>query len=312
MIPQFPQMRALSLEDKAQVEAITRSFPPYSDLTFVNLWSWNGSDTGISLHNGNLVLRFADYLTGEPLYLFLGNNRVDETADALFKFLSREGLPVRLGMVPECAAAGLNAEAFSVERQPEHCDYILDVQALAGCTGRAWHRQRNFVHRFLRDAPSACFQVLDLACPAKRREVLRLFETWCDRKDSDARESEHEAAALARCLSTFSGQLIAGGVYIEERLAGFCVVEDTPKPYGINHFEKADRWSYVGILQFLQCQMALLLREHGCTHLNIEQDLGLPGLRRSKQMRRPTAFLHKYQVTPAIDVGGRAFSQSSA
>ncbi|MEJ0042787.1 MAG: hypothetical protein WDM81_11525 [Rhizomicrobium sp.] len=58
------------------MERITRRFPPYSDFNFLNLYSWDaGERVRLSSLNGNLVIRFADYLTDEPFYMFLGPHR---------------------------------------------------------------------------------------------------------------------------------------------------------------------------------------------------------------------------------------------
>ncbi len=290
-------MRSILVADKGEIDALVRKHPPYSDFTFLNLWSWNGPNTRVALLNGNLLLRFIDYLNGEPLYTFLGDRLVSETAGALLDFLAGQGLPARLGIVPECAAAHLDCRLFSPRQNPDHSDYIIDLDDLAELSGRKWHRHRNFVHRFCREAPNAQFVVLDPDNALVRRDIFNLFEAWSERKDPEGRDSTHEREALERCLR-FGSELIVAGVYVADRLIGFSVVEPVPKPYAINHFEKADRWAHTGVLQFLQWRLAHLLWERGVRFLNIEQDLGLPGLRRCKQARRAASYLHKYDVTP--------------
>jgi hypothetical protein len=295
-------LRELRLADKAAIDAIVRAHPPYSDFTFINLWAWDAGDTAVALHGGNLVVRFADYLSGEPFYMFLGSAHPNETASVLLRLSEREGLQVKLGLIPECVAAQLDRKAFAVCKREDHSDYVLDLQALADCAGRKWHRQRNFIHRFGRETPNARFEILDLMSVPARRAILGLFEEWRQKQDSEERDSDHERAALERCIGNFAPELVAGGISIADRLIAFSIVELAPKPYAINHFEKADRWSYTGVLQNLQWHMALALRERGFRYLNIEQDLGLAGLRKSKQARRPTAFLNKFDVALATEI----------
>ncbi|MFH1170731.1 MAG: hypothetical protein V1704_04200 [Candidatus Vogelbacteria bacterium] len=51
------------------------------------MWSWDvNGEMRISELNGNLVVRFNDYLTGEPFYSFLGDNEVNEMAEVETKF----------------------------------------------------------------------------------------------------------------------------------------------------------------------------------------------------------------------------------
>src|SRR3989344_9175835 len=97
MIPKFPQFKNLELSDKKDVEKFTSQFPPYSDFNFVSMWSWDvKGEMRLSTLNDNLVVRFTDYLTGKPFYSFLGNNKVNETAQTLINLSKKEGLKPEL------------------------------------------------------------------------------------------------------------------------------------------------------------------------------------------------------------------------
>src|SRR3989338_5939738 len=102
MIPKFPKFKKLELSDKKDIEKFTSKFPPYSDFNFVSMWSWDiKGEMRISILNENLVVRFTDYITGEPFFSFLGNNKVNETAEALIDLSKKEGLKPMLKLVPE-------------------------------------------------------------------------------------------------------------------------------------------------------------------------------------------------------------------
>ena len=93
MIPEFPQFKNLELTDKKEVEKITGKYPPYSDFNFVSMWSWDiKGEMRLSILNGNLVVRFTDYITGNPFYSFLGNNEVNDTVEKLLELSKKEGL----------------------------------------------------------------------------------------------------------------------------------------------------------------------------------------------------------------------------
>ena len=87
MIPKFPNFKKLELTDKKEVEKITFKFPPYSDFNFTNMWSWNlKNEMGLSILNDNLVVKFIDYVNGQPFLSFLGDNLVNETVRELIIF----------------------------------------------------------------------------------------------------------------------------------------------------------------------------------------------------------------------------------
>ena len=313
MIPQLPFARELRLSDHQDVEAITSNHPPYCDFNFISLWSWDiDASVRVCLHHGNLVFRFPDYLSRTPFYMLLGRHRLDDAIHDVMELAAREGIEPRLQLIPECVAASLNRIAFVSEPNPDHRDYIIDVQDLAACQGRKWHRQRNFIHRFEREHPSGKFVQLDLSSSQIRSRILDVFECWCEQKCGEPSENiEHEQAALQRCLEAFASRLVAGGVYVRDKLVAFSLTEEVRNSYAIDHFEKSDRWSHSGVLQFLQWQVARLLRDRGVRYLNLEQDLGLPGLRRGKQALHPIAYLQKYEIA-AISESGLAHSHRVA
>ena len=116
MLPQFPQFKKLELSDKEDVEAITSKFPPYSDFNFVSMWSWDvKGEMRISMLNGNLAVRFNDYLTGHPFYSFLGDNNVSKTVDVLLNFSIEEELKPKLYLVHEYVNFKLDKRKFIAE-----------------------------------------------------------------------------------------------------------------------------------------------------------------------------------------------------
>ena len=76
----------------------------------------------ISQLNGNYVIRFINYLTGEPFYTFLGENKVDETAKELLELSKKEGLKVELRLIPEDSMVGLDKNVFTIEEDPDNND----------------------------------------------------------------------------------------------------------------------------------------------------------------------------------------------
>src|SRR3989338_1647905 len=151
MIPEFPKFKPIELSDKTEVEKITSKYPPYSDFNFVSMWSWDiKNEMRISLLNGNLVVRFTDYLTGEPFYSFLGDNKVNETVEELLEFSKKEILPLELKLIPEEVLKDLDQIKFKATEDRNNFDYIYDVSRLAELKGNEYQSHRNSIHKFLR------------------------------------------------------------------------------------------------------------------------------------------------------------------
>jgi len=75
------------------------------------------------------------------------------------------------------------------------------------------------------------------------------------------------------------------------------ILEIIDNKYAFTHFEKADIANFPGIGSFLNQQVASLLASHGIQYINIEQDLGIAGLRMSKRSYFPCGYLRKFSVS---------------
>jgi hypothetical protein len=89
--------------------------------------------------------------------------------------------------------------------------------------------------------------------------------------------------------------MVAVGIFDNSHMIGFAINEVLFYGIAINHFIKADT-KYQGIFSYLMQENANILISHHRSHLNFEQDLGLPGLRQSKSTFRPVYFLKKYVI----------------
>ena len=88
MIPDFPSFKNIELTDKEDVDRFTLEHQPYSDFNFISMWSWDIKEKmRISQLNGNLVVLFTDYITGESFCSFLGTHNVNETTEILLNYL---------------------------------------------------------------------------------------------------------------------------------------------------------------------------------------------------------------------------------
>jgi hypothetical protein len=248
--------------------------------------------------NSNLVVLFTDYITSEPFYSFIGTTDATAAARTLLEASAAQGLFPSLKLVPNETAVALTASAFTVTSQPQHMDYVLSVQRLMTFEGRALRTKRSQSRRFLEDHPSADIQILDLRSPAIRRALQNLSELWSEGKGAAGIVSaERESVAIRRCLdSELRAHITAFGVFAKQSLIAFWALEDGGAGYGICHFEKADTRSFPCVVPFLRQRTAPALYERGIQFINVEQDLGIEGLRQSKQSYWPIHYLQKYSV----------------
>lgn len=294
MLPQFPQFKKLELSDREDIEKITSQFPPYSDFNFTSMWCWDvDGNFRISQLNGNLVVRFADYVTGEFFYSFIGAIEVSKTAEELLRYSNNNGLKVYLKLIPGHVTNLINGGIFHVEEDRDNFDYICDVQELMLLRGTKYESHRNHVKVFTGKFNPVLLEI-DVYNKDIQRQLVNVFESWLIEKGISTSEMDYERRAFARYLNYHSdSQKMNLGVFVNDELVAFWLVELCSGGYAVSHFEKAKGKRYKGIYCFLKNIGSELLFSKGVYSLNLEQDLGISGLRENKEGYRPREYLKK-------------------
>jgi hypothetical protein len=298
MIPEFPEFKQLTLSDKADVEALTHNYPPYSDFEFASLYAWNVQEkTELSWHHGNLIVRFTDYVDGKFFYTCIGENDVNDTAEKLLALSSREGLEPVLKLIPEVTARHLDTSRFSIIEDRDNFDYVFETKRYLTFSGARLKSRRNFLNGFLKQYPDYQSTTLDLTDTAHLEQILTLQNKW---SQDSANFSTNEARAFMRFLTSAEHfQYLAVAILIDDMLVGLSInalPPETPESCAHSLFLKADK-EYRGIYAAMMHETSKQLIEHGYRHINYEQDLGIEGLRKAKIALDPAHFLNKYTIT---------------
>jgi hypothetical protein len=299
MLPKFPEFKKLELADRADVEAITSKFEPYSDFNFKEMWSWNIHDSlRFSDLNGNLVVEFNDYISDESVLSFLGDSDIADTINQIFEYQAKEGVFNRpLKFVPEVCLAGLDPANHIAAEDQNNNDYVYDLNLLATYDGPVYRKKRTTTNAFIKRYPNAQVRPLDLSQPSVQYQILELAHVWADHKIKNKNHPgiSREQLALERFFAAKFDDAGSIGLFIGDYLAGFTIFSYHPPDYVVCHFTKADV-SYKRIYDFLVRERARILRDQGYKFLDDEEDMGLEGLRVAKSSYRPVKFLKKYFI----------------
>ena len=290
MLPDFPEMRPLSISDGPIIQSFYRDKSGCSDHEFGSLLSWNYSGrTRISQLLGNLVVSMADYASPSDILTVAGSHRAADTAALIFSAKRQLGQEMIIRMVPSDFVDSLPAGPFHVEPDRDNFDYIISAAKLSRMEGREFYQARRLGQRFERvselNIESYC--AVDNAV---REEILSLCDEWKlqKSKQEDDLGYRHERIAIDRCLKNLES--IQATVYVArigKALAAFWIVGRVSQTKAISHFEKSRTWVYPGLVQVLKREVAGILDASGVSEINLEQDLGIDGLRRSK-----TSYVH--------------------
>jgi hypothetical protein len=248
----------------------------------------------LSVLNDNLVVRFTDYLSGEPFYSFLGDSEVNKTVEKLLEISKKEGLEPLLKLLPELIVNQL-APKFDMIEDIDNFDYIYDLKLISEYRGNKFETKRGEINFFLKSFPNISVENLDFNDSLIQKKILNLDDNWFDKKIKRYFDFQikNEFLASKRFFQSDGKNIIGVGVINDKKLIGYSIFEILVNGYSICHFSKADI-DFSGIYDYLTRESAKILMNQGSAFLNYEQDLGILGLRHSKGSFRPVAFLKKF------------------
>lgn len=294
--------RELRLEDRQCLEKSLQSAGIINcDLTFANLYCWNHSYHSEIAYprDGSIVIRYRydekeyTYTIIAPresytrLFASVEQYAINNGDNVRYYSLDKEGLKHLRSIRPEI---GLH---FHRERS----EYLYRREDLAGLHGGHLKAKRNHLNRF---CSTYSFSYTPLS-QSDAPECLELLQIWNGEHHSDGNfakcEIEKEKESIKTALENFDSLgLIGGAIRIDGRLAAFCYGSTLSQDTFCVHIEKADM-RYEGIFVAIAQQFAEHLPSD-YTYIDREDDLGIPGLRYSKESYHPCRMIHKFIAEP--------------
>ncbi len=206
------------------------------------------------------------------------------------KTLMRSGEYDMIFPIPEEWLCCFSEDEYEWTHNEDDSDYLFFQEKLAGYPGKKMHKKRNLVNQFLRSYDPL---VLPLGSEV-RSDALKVLDIWQNTTVQEMATSDyHQCAEALERQKEFRMSGIM--VYADGHPAGFMMGEALNDETFTIHFAKADI-SFKGIYQFLFSRFASEIGE-GYKYINMEQDMGNPGLRHTKRSYYPDLMAHKYRIT---------------
>lgn len=287
----YPQFSELRKEHKPLFDRIFRDAPPQiSEFTFTNLFAWRSAYGLEASRFGDAVLLRMRDAKGVR---FLPPLSKKTGADAMRRLLDETGIPfVR---VPEPLAAQVGARGgIRITPDRDNADYLYSMKDLVSLAGRRYDGKRNLIKRF---KSSNTYTYMELTAD-NVRACLPFQEAWCVMKDCDENEGlRNERTALGEMIDQFGDfGLLGGAITIGAEVQAFVIAEPLNPETLVIHMLKAEP-AVTGLYQTILNEF--LQRHTGRFSLvNMEQDLGLPGLRKAKKSYYPLSLVSKNTVAP--------------
>lgn len=299
MLPIFPNFKNIEISDKTDVEKITSQFAPYSDFDFYSLWSWDVQGImEISDLNNNLIVKFTDYVSGDFFYSFIGTNKVKETVHELLELSKKEGLKLKLKLIPESVAKELDQKKFKLIESLDHFDYLASVEKLMPHDGteRKLSSRRRLIKKY-KENNTIEIKEINIWDKEIENKIRDVYIRWEIQMQQGLQDVEHLREALNRFfMIPPQNNIKSFGVFLENELIGYSINSVYDNGYAVGHFQQGDVTKFSGIYALLMHETAPFFNSYGCKFINLEQDLGIMGLRNWKTSMRPVGYLKKFEI----------------
>lgn len=166
---------------------------------------------------------------------------------------------------------------------PESAEYLYDVPGHRELKGKTYANMRTQVHKVEREYEPRS----ELIDRSNLGDALSVLEEWRrKRQEEDRWEPEYENVDVNALLLRKKLGIWGVILYLNDRpaavTAGFCLSRDTFDIMVAKSISTAQGVSYYGRRE--------LFRRLSCPLVNMEEDLGIPGLRRMKTGMRPVGM----------------------
>ena len=180
-------------------------------------------------------------------------------------------------------------EGYAVDHLEQDSDYIYSNEKMKTYSGRKLHKKRNLLKQFV-EKFEADVRPLDASNIHEPLDLLDLWQASSPQEMGDSDYYQCRDALVHRDSFNLKGAVF----YADGTAVGFMIGEEVSPEVFTIHFAKGDV-SARGVYQFMFNSFS----KEFCpdySFLNLEQDLGIEGLRKTKRSYLPDHMAHKYRI----------------
>lgn len=266
---------------------------PLAEYCFANLYFFRKTHEYELLDdNGNLYMTGKSYDEKRYIMPLQPPECEDGTpcSEKLIEYFKEEQFDM-IFPIPEEWLNRFPEDKFTREYNENDSDYIYETELLASLAGRKRHKKRNLRKQFM-ELYEPGYEIIT---KENTHKALELLEIW--RKEKDFAFNIADYLPCKESLKNWDDFCLEGAIiYADGKPAGFLTGEGIGKNTFTIHFAKGDI-SYKGIYSYMFSVLADHLKER-YQLINMEQDLGEEGLRRTKKSYVPAYLAHKYRIVP--------------
>jgi hypothetical protein len=288
--------KPLTLLDRPIFKSMETSHPLYtSDTNFTNIFIWQSYYNFSWAQNSDCLCLLAQPENSATFgFPPIGTGNKLKAVE----FLVSQMEEPRLSRVPEELAQLIsqNFPNWQILPDPDNDDYVYLAEKLINLSGRRMHQKKNHYNYFIQNYPHEFQNINQALLP----ELIEMESQWLISKTEKIGANSHlikEKESVHSLLENMTPLEVTGLVVrIKGKIEAFTIGESLNKDTAIIHVEKGNpdiRGIYIAL-----CSQYCRAFFPDKTFINREQDLGLPGLKQSKESLKPDHMRKKFIIIP--------------
>lgn len=268
-----------------------------SDTSFANIYLLrNKYDIQICRYKDSLIRRYSGEGARDGYTFPIGDVDIKKALEEIENDAKICKQPLRFAFVTEQQKQLLEEympDKFEFVSDQGDSDYVYMRTELANLSGKAFHKKKNHVSRFLRTYNDCVYE--EIGC-ANWEHAMSVADTWYTEHNHDI-STQKEYEAIKEALNNFNElELMGGIVYVNSRPVAMTVASMISENVCDVHFEKCiSEYALNGGYAFINKEFASMLNED-IIYINREEDVGIEGLRKAKMSYRPKMIVKKYSA----------------
>ncbi|MFW6120685.1 MAG: DUF2156 domain-containing protein [Petrotogales bacterium] len=268
-----------------------------SKMSFVNLYAYE------YFHGPSIARNYTDKLvvlsnpeSEEPAFFppLCKLNELEKTINEMKNYYSRRFRKIM--SIKECSEDFIEKTkgcgfSFSRKEVREQWEYIYKVEDMADLSGREMHKKKNRANKFEHEHPHYKFREMK---DNDKSRVLEFYDYWCTFRNCEEDENlVFERRALETLFELKSKNYpVEGGIGFDgDRIVGYVLGTKLNSKVFVILSEKGELdKKYEGVYAVLNRDIARQIMGK-FELLNLQQDLGIKGLRKSKRSWKPELLL---------------------
>ena len=270
------------------------------EYSFVNIFIWGHQE--FALVEGELVL--FSHWDGRSMYVYPGTRKRGAIIEQLEADAAERGIPMRMYGLDRAATEEIEAlfpGKYRFCSNRDGFDYLYEIERLAELRGKKLQQKRNHINRFVDLFPDWYVRPINAE---NLNECMEMAADWYRVHEDPENDYRLEKVALCRAFHAFEALGMEGlALYGDDRIVAMTMGNRLRRDTFDVNFEKAYA-DVPGAYPLINREFARLIRERypEVVYLNREEDMGIPGLRKSKLSYHPDILLEKFRGFPQPEV----------